>query len=140
LAQSVKIMIAVAIFFTYALQFYVPMEIIWKAFKNMFSNERQNFANNAIRIGLVFLTVVLAILIPNLGGFISLVGAVCLSMLGLIFPAIIDLVTFYEDPGLGRYNWRLHKNLFLIVFGLIGFLTGTYVSIIEIIDSYGTSE
>jgi len=31
LAQSVKVMIAVAIFFTYALQFYVPMEIIWKS-------------------------------------------------------------------------------------------------------------
>ncbi|CAG9761643.1 unnamed protein product [Ceutorhynchus assimilis] len=136
LGQSVKVMIAVAIFFTYALQFFVPIEIIWKAVKNNFSEERQNFANISIRISLVFLTVVLAILIPNLGGFISLVGAVCLSMLGLIFPATIDLVTFYEEPGLGRYNWRLYKNLFLIFFGLIGFVTGTYVSIIEIIESY----
>lgn len=129
-------MIAVAIFFTYALQFYVPMDIIWKALKNNFSANRQNFANYSIRICLIFLTVVLAILIPNLGGFISLVGAVCLSMLGLIFPAVIDLITFYEEPGLGRFNWRLYKNLFLIFFGLIGFLTGTYVSIIEIIESY----
>ncbi|ERL87779.1 hypothetical protein D910_05168 [Dendroctonus ponderosae] len=126
LAQSVKLMIAVAIFFTYALQFYVPMEIIWKALKNNFSSASQNFANYAIRIILVFITVVLAILIPNLGGFISLVGAVCLSMLGLIFPATIDLVTFYDDPGMGKYNWRLYKNLFLIFFGLVGFLTGTY--------------
>lgn len=136
LAQSVKLMIAVAIFFTYALQFYVPMEIIWKALKNNFSSASQNFANYAIRIILVFITVVLAILIPNLGGFISLVGAVCLSMLGLIFPATIDLVTFYDDPGMGKYNWRLYKNLFLIFFGLVGFLTGTYVSIFEIIESY----
>ncbi|KAL1517835.1 hypothetical protein ABEB36_001549 [Hypothenemus hampei] len=136
LAQSVKLMIAVAIFFTYALQFYVPMEIIWKALKNNFSPNRQNLANYSIRIGLIFVTVTLAILIPNLGGFISLVGAVCLSMLGLIFPAVIDLVTFYDEPGLGKYNWRLYKNLFLIFFGLVGFLTGTYVSIKEIIDSY----
>ncbi|XP_066147989.1 proton-coupled amino acid transporter-like protein CG1139 isoform X1 [Euwallacea fornicatus] len=136
LAQSVKIMIAVAIFFTYALQFYVPMDIIWKALKNNFSTERQNFANTSIRICLVFVTVILAILVPNLGGFISLVGAVCLSMLGLIFPATIDLVTFYEEPGLGKYNFRLYKNLFLIFFGLVGFLTGTYVSIREIIESY----
>ncbi|XP_030745992.1 proton-coupled amino acid transporter-like protein CG1139 isoform X1 [Sitophilus oryzae] len=136
LAQSVKIMIAVAIFFTYALQFYVPMEIIWKAVKNNFSANKQTLANNTIRICLVILTVILAILIPNLGAFISLVGAVCLSMLGLIFPAAIDLITFYENPGLGRFNWRLYKNLFLILFGLVGFVTGTYVSIIEIIDSY----
>ncbi|XP_050303547.1 proton-coupled amino acid transporter-like protein CG1139 isoform X2 [Anthonomus grandis grandis] len=136
LAQSVKVMIAIAIFFTYALQFYVPMEIIWKALKNNFSAERQNFANYSIRISLVFVTVVLAILIPNLGGFINLVGAVCLSMLGLIFPATIDLVTFYEEPGLGRYNWRLYKNLFLIMFGIVGFLTGSYVSIVDIMASY----
>ncbi|XP_056630452.1 proton-coupled amino acid transporter-like protein pathetic isoform X2 [Diorhabda carinulata] len=132
LAQSVKLMIAVAIFFTYALQFYVPMEIIWKAVKNNF--QRKALAEYSIRFSLVTLTVVLAILIPNLGAFISLVGAVCLSMLGLIFPSIIELVTFYEDPGLGRWRWRLWKNMFLILFGLLGFVTGTYVSVEEIIQ------
>nr|CAI5832887.1 unnamed protein product [Callosobruchus analis] len=132
LAQSVKIMIAIAIFFTYALQFYVPMEIIWKAVKNNFGAHK-TVAEYGIRASLVILTVVMAILIPNLGGFIGLVGAVCLSMLGMIFPSIIELVTFYEDPGLGKYNWRLWKNGFLICFGLLGFVTGTYVSINEII-------
>ncbi|CAH1970311.1 unnamed protein product [Acanthoscelides obtectus] len=132
LAQSVKVMIAIAIFFTYALQFYVPMEIIWKAVKNNFGSHK-TLAEYGIRTSLVILTVVMAILIPNLGGFIGLVGAVCLSMLGMIFPSIIDLVTFYEDPGLGKYNWRLWRNGFLICFGLLGFVTGTYVSINEII-------
>lgn len=89
-------------------------------------------AEYGIRISLVVLTVILAIIIPNLGGFISLVGAVCLSMLGLIFPAVIELVTYYENPGLGRFKWRLWKNMFLVGFGLIGFVTGTYVSIEEI--------
>ncbi|XP_011502343.1 PREDICTED: proton-coupled amino acid transporter 4 isoform X2 [Ceratosolen solmsi marchali] len=35
-AQAVKLMIAAAIFLTYGLQFYVPMEIIWKNIKHMF--------------------------------------------------------------------------------------------------------
>ncbi|KAK5639777.1 hypothetical protein RI129_010588 [Pyrocoelia pectoralis] len=134
LAQCVKIMIAVAIFFTYSLQFYVPMEIIWKNLKHHFG-ARKLLVEYAVRILLVVGTVIIAIAIPNLGGFISLVGAVCLSTLGLIFPAIIDLVTFYEEPGLGRYNWRLWKNVLLIIFGVIGFVTGTYVSIREIIES-----
>ncbi|KAF5301877.1 hypothetical protein FQR65_LT08709 [Abscondita terminalis] len=138
LAQCVKIMIAVAIFCTYSLQFYVPMEIIWKNLKNNFG-ARKLYVEYAVRILLVVGTVIIAIAIPNLGGFISLVGAVCLSTLGLIFPAVIDLVTFYEDPGLGRFNWRLWKNVFLIIFGLIGFMTGTYVSIQEIINSNETS-
>lgn len=121
-------MIAIAIFFTYALQFYVPMEIIWKSLKGQFT-KFPNVAEYSIRISLVVMTVVIAVLVPDLDGFISLVGALCLSMLGLIFPAVIDLVTSYEEPGLGRFNWRLWKNIFLIFFGLIGFVTGTYISI-----------
>ncbi|CAH0546703.1 unnamed protein product [Brassicogethes aeneus] len=132
LAQSVKLMIAAAVFLTYALQFYVPMEIIWKALKNSYQN-RPTLAENVIRYSLIVLTVGIAICVPNLGGFITLVGAVCLSTLGLIFPAIIDTVTNYEDPGMGRFKWRLVKNCLLVTFGLIGFVTGTYVSIIEII-------
>lgn len=126
-------MIAVAVFFTYALQFYVPMEIIWKSLKSLF-NKRPNLSEYSIRISLVILTAIIAILVPDLEGLISLVGALCLSMLGLIFPAVIDLVTFYDDPGFGRLNWRLWKNILLIFFGFVGFATGTYVSIQGIIQ------
>lgn len=134
LAQSVKLMIAVAIFFTYSLQFYVPMDIIWKNVKQMFG-ARKLAVEYSIRIAIIIGTVAVAIGVPNLGGFISLVGAVCLSTLGLMFPAVIDLITFYDEPGLGRFKWRLWKNLFLIGFGMLGFVTGTYVSIHEIMES-----
>ncbi|XP_046734837.1 proton-coupled amino acid transporter-like protein pathetic isoform X1 [Diprion similis] len=133
LADCVKIMIAIAIFFTYGLQFYVPVEIIWKNIKHRFG-ARKLTAEYCLRIALVIFTVVVAILIPNLGPFISLVGAVCLSTLGLMFPSIIELVTVWEaENGLGRYNWRLWKNIAIISFGVLGFVTGTYVSIQDII-------
>lgn len=77
----------------------------------------------------------LAAAVPNLGPFISLIGAVCLSTLGLMFPAIIETITYWDVPGLGVYNWRLYKNVFLITFGIIGFLTGTYVSLKEIAET-----
>ncbi|RZC36303.1 proton-coupled amino acid transporter 1, partial [Asbolus verrucosus] len=115
LGQSVKLMIAVAIFFTFALQFYVPMEIIWKSLKSVFV-KRPNLAEYSIRIFLVTLTVVCAIIVPNLGAFISLVGALCLSMLGLIFPAIIDTFTFYEEPGFGWLCWRVLQQEHMLVF------------------------
>ncbi|XP_012261968.2 proton-coupled amino acid transporter-like protein pathetic isoform X2 [Athalia rosae] len=135
LAQSVKLMIAIAIFFTYGLQFYVPMEIIWKNIKHRFGSKKLT-AEYIVRIVLVIFTVVIAIAIPNLGPFISLVGAVCLSTLGLMFPSIIELVTVWElENGLGSYNWRLWKNIAIILFGVLGFVTGTYVSLQEIIEN-----
>lgn len=135
LAQSVKIMIAIAILLTYSLQFYVPMGIIWKNCKHCFASY-QLTGEYFVRIVLIVLSVGIAVAVPNLGPFISLVGAVCLSMLGLIFPAIIEMVTFWENPGMGRYNWRIWKNLFLISFGILGFVTGTYTSLEEIFDSF----
>ncbi|XP_011561266.1 proton-coupled amino acid transporter-like protein CG1139 [Plutella xylostella] len=132
LGQCVKLMIAVAIFFTYSLQFYVPMEIIWKNVRHWFG-ARRNLAEYSIRVALIVMTLAIAIAIPNLGPFISLVGAVCLSFLGLIFPSVIETVTYWDRPnGLGRFNWILWKNLFLICFGILGFLTGSYVSIMDI--------
>lgn len=125
-------MIALAIFFTYSLQFYVPMEIIWKNVQEKFG-ARQLYIEYTIRVVLVILSVIISILVPHLGGFISLVGAVCLSTLGLIFPAIIEQITFQDDTKSGLQDWRLWKNLFLIAFGVIGFFTGSYVSIREII-------
>lgn len=52
LAQSVKLMIAIAIFLTYSLQFYVPMEIIWKSVEGNF-NKHKDMAEYSIRMGLV---------------------------------------------------------------------------------------
>lgn len=50
LAQSVKIMIAAAIFFTFTLQFYVPMSIIWKGIQHKIKEEKKNLVEYLIRI------------------------------------------------------------------------------------------
>lgn len=55
LAQSVKVMIAVAIFFTYGLQFYVPMEIIWKSIGHRFGAHKLA-AEYIVRVVLVLAT------------------------------------------------------------------------------------
>lgn len=108
------------------------MEIIWKSVRGRFSEAKKNRAEYAIRISLVILTVAISVAVPQIGPLISLIGAVCLSTLGLVFPSVIEIVTYYERPGFGRFNWILWKNCLLITFGVIGFFTGTYVSILEI--------
>lgn len=62
----------------------------------------------------------------------TLVGAICLSTLGLIFPAVIEVVTLWDEPGMGAYYWRLWKNIVLLLFGLIAMMTGTYVGVQEL--------
>lgn len=76
--------------------------------------------------------VLLAEMIPKLGLFISLVGAVSSSTLALIFPPMINILTNWAS-GYGKYYWSLWKDLTLMLFGTIGFLAGTYVSIENIL-------
>lgn len=40
LAESVRLMMALSIFLSYALQFYVPMDIMWPAIKSRIPTER----------------------------------------------------------------------------------------------------
>lgn len=83
-------------------------------------------------LSLQVLTVVVAIAIPDIGPFMTLIGAVCLSALGLMFPAIIEVITYWNDGGMGAFYWRLWKNTVLVAFGFIALLTGTYTGINEL--------
>lgn len=132
LAQCVRVMMATAIFLSYCLQFYVPMNIIWPIIKKrLHTDQAQFYGEYATRTGLVILTFALAAAIPNLGAVISLVGAFSSSALALIFPPIIDTVVFWEDC-IGKKKWILVKNIFIVLIGLAGFTFGTYASLMNI--------
>lgn len=76
-------------------------------------------------------TVGLAAAIPNLADVISLVGAVSSSTLALIFPPIIEIVTFW-DKGLSPLT--IFKDILIMVFGILGFIFGSYVSLSNILS------
>jgi len=78
-------------------------------------------------------TVILAAIIPNLGSIISLVGAVSSSTLALIFPPLIEIVTFWPNGGLGKNYWILWKDISIMIFGILGFIFGTYTSVEQIL-------
>jgi proton-coupled amino acid transporter len=80
-------------------------------------------------------TVVLAVAVPTISPFISLIGALCFSILGLIVPAFIEVITFW-DHGLGPCRWRLWKNVVVSIFGLMALVFGSYTSIKEIAKLY----
>ncbi|XP_012272958.1 proton-coupled amino acid transporter-like protein CG1139 [Orussus abietinus] len=135
MAQSIRIMFAIAILFTYALQGYVPVEIIWNTYLDHRIQNRKLFWEYVCRTVVTLATFVLAIAIPRLGLFISLFGALCLSALGIAFPAIIEICVLWPDK-FGPLRVILIKNVLLIIFGILGLIIGTYVSLVDIIKSF----
>lgn len=152
LAQSVLLMMGVAIFFSYSLQFYVPVNIIGPWVKNRLSTERsKEISDYVLRIALVVFTCkhlifsliqvfnifvfpgFLAAIIPNLEAVISLVGSMSSSTLALIFPPLIEIVTFWPN-GLGKHYWILWKDVGIMIFGILGFVFGTYTSLAQILN------
>ncbi|CAG9823048.1 unnamed protein product [Phaedon cochleariae] len=133
LAQSVRLMMAIAIFLSYSLQFYVPFNIVWPIIKNHFNTEKsRDIAEYVTRTVLVFITFLIAIAIPNLGAVISLVGAFSSSALALIFPPLVEIITFWPE-NLGKNKWILWKDLTIIFIGFAGFAIGSYTSLLNIL-------
>lgn len=128
-----KVLIALAVFFTYSLQFYVPMDITWrKMLVNRIPEKYHNISQITIRTVIVSATVGLAALVPDLEPIIGLVGSICFSTLGIFVPAVVETVICWEGQ-LGVFKWKLFKNIFLAIFAAFALVSGTYYSIIKFI-------
>lgn len=81
----------------------------------------------------------MAAAVPKLDLFISLVGALSSSCLALIFPPLIDLATGWDEKGSksdrARTLWYA-KNFGICIFGVLGFVTGTFASMKDIVEFF----
>ncbi|KAG5677734.1 hypothetical protein PVAND_007465 [Polypedilum vanderplanki] len=128
-----------AIFISYALQCYVPISIIWE---NYCSDEmkKSNHSDKyllILRLLTTIFTFIIAAAVPHLGLFISLFGAFCLSILGLGFPAIMEICVLWPDK-FGKLNWHLWKDIALVIFAFAGLTSGTFASMKDIIATFST--
>ncbi|EDV96843.1 proton-coupled amino acid transporter-like protein CG1139 [Drosophila grimshawi] len=135
-AQVAKIFFAITTYISYALQGYVTAHIVWGQYlsKRIENVKMHTLYELIFRALIVLLTFGCAIAIPDLSLFLSLVGSFCLSILGLIFPALLHICVIYEE-GYGPYRYRLVFNLLLLIFGVFGGAVGTYVSIVDIVNA-----
>lgn len=127
-------MIALAMLFTFGLQFYVPSIILWSKVQDKISLPRHNVAQIGIRIGCILLMGVVSMAVPKLEPFIGLVGAIFFSILGLFVPTFVQSVFMWPDTG--RFHWNLIKNVLLSTAGFLALVTGTWVSVQDIYREY----
>lgn len=136
-AQIVKISIAIAVYCTFGLQFFVCVDIMWSCIKDKFT-KRPDFADYVMRTIMVTACVMLAVAVPTIGPFMGVIGAFCFSLLGLMAPAFIEIITFW-DIGFGPGKILIWKNILIFIFGAFALVFGTKDAIIEIIKVYGGS-
>ncbi|XP_025408112.1 proton-coupled amino acid transporter-like protein CG1139 isoform X2 [Sipha flava] len=137
LAQVVKLLLSLSIYICYALSNYVAFDILWKGFEHkMEKNEHKICWEYALRTSIVITTFFFAIAIPNLEHLISLIGAFCLSSVGIAFPAIVSFLTFnevYKNAGNFRYSLFCLRNLVIVIIAIFAFIIGVFTSVSDII-------
>ncbi|XP_051163229.1 proton-coupled amino acid transporter-like protein pathetic isoform X3 [Leptopilina boulardi] len=137
-AQLVQLFIALAVFLTFGLQFFVCLDIVWNGLKHRFQ-KKEVLANYVVRTAIVTGAVLLAIAVPTIGPFIGLIGAFCFSILGLLIPIVIETVTYW-DIGFGPGNWMIIKNVIIGIVGLIAVVAGSKNAIADIVAIYSVGE
>jgi proton-coupled amino acid transporter len=135
--QSVLIIVAVGVALGYAIQFYIPIQILFPLIRRSinFADSNPLISEMLFRTVMVLVTFTVAILVPNIGLLISLIGAVCSNSLALVFPVIIEyLVKTRGDSKMETIH--IVKNVSILLLALIGFLSGGFEAIRGIIALY----
>lgn len=88
-----------------------------------------------MRTILVTAAVLLAVAVPTISPFIGLIGAFCFSILGLLIPILIEMVTYW-DEGFGPGNWIVWKNVIVFLFGIVALVFGSKNAIMDILALY----
>ncbi|XP_075987498.1 proton-coupled amino acid transporter-like protein pathetic [Anticarsia gemmatalis] len=123
-----KALVAVMIFITFGLNFWAPFNLVWHYLNKRYPENKHYIWERVYRAIFVILITVAAIAFPNMGPVMGLMGSFCISLMGFVYPAMIETLVKWESPGMGPGKWRLWKNLFIIITGLVLMTSGTYSS------------
>ena len=78
----------------------------------------------------------MAATVPWLDLLVSLLGAVRMSTLSLMAPALIDSAAHWNEDTGGVFVYRCVKNSIVFVIGFLACVVGTYISTMEIVNNF----
>ncbi|XP_031764208.1 proton-coupled amino acid transporter-like protein pathetic [Galleria mellonella] len=124
--------IALMIYVTHAINFWVPFNLCFHYIKPKHNQLKIIQWELFYRILFVILISVVAIIFPNINALMGFLGAFCLSNMAFIWPNLINLLVIWDRPGLGKYKWRLWRALILIFIGIFILICGSIVNMSEL--------
>lgn len=126
-AKIMKVMIIIMVLATYALNFWIPFQLVWFYAKKRHLNSKYIWCWEILyKIVIVTGITILAILFPDVTAVMSFIGTVVLSNLVFVFPNIIEIYVYLPRPHYGPCHWRLFKCFGFIAFGFFTVLCGSY--------------
>ncbi|CAH0598684.1 unnamed protein product [Chrysodeixis includens] len=133
LPKILKGLIALMIYVTHALNFFVPFNLCFYYLKQRHAVEDRPKWELIYRAILVILVGGTGVIFPNINAIMGFLGTFCLSNMAFIWPNLINLLVIWERPGLGHMNWRFWRAMVLIGIGVFIFICGSLVNTMELV-------
>ncbi|KAG8292113.1 hypothetical protein J6590_046933 [Homalodisca vitripennis] len=135
LSESVKVLVALSILFTYPLQLTATVDVFWPMLRHHFSEKNQDRGYYLVRGTLILGTVLIAISLPHLAPMVSLVGAVGFNGVGLMLPTVTELATYWDQIS-KPCGFTIIKATAILIVWVFATITGTITSVNSIIDAF----
>lgn len=105
------------------------------------SQSKFEYSNYAVKSVLLnFVVGIAAIVDEYLNLLIALVGSVASAALTLIFPAALEILTFWPERKSIRHFWiTCSKDVCIFVFGIFCFLFGTVTAMQNLVQQLSTT-
>jgi len=139
---ALKILFPLVIFVSYAVQYFVIVDIVYLHPDNgliskVASNGRSTLLwEYVFRISISILTIIFALVVPMLGSLMELVGALLGMTLSVTLPHAIVLLVRYSENDMGCCKWRIPFHMLFIIFGLFMAGIGTFTTVQDVIEAY----
>ncbi|CAG9572907.1 unnamed protein product [Danaus chrysippus] len=135
-AKLLKGGIAIMIYVTHALNFWVPFNLCFYYIKFLHNQNKLFMWELIYRAFFCFLVSIVAIIFPNINALMGFLGAFCLSNMAFIWPNLIYLMVIWQRPGLGKFRWRLWRAVILMSVGVFILICGTIVNFNELMSVF----